>query len=469
MKAIIASQRHSRAMLLLAFLLALGLAQTRAPAQSGVDLAAPARLADPDVRAHGRATYEQFCMVCHGRELEGGDGPKLVDWEWLHGGSAGEIRHTIVAGVADKGMPGFGPVLEAQALDDVVSYIISQRRGWSNADYEIRPLPGFVEPGYDYASLTAIAPAVSGTFHDRLPDFDIAEMEHHAITVTGELNVPYGYATALLATGWRPFELYAEIDGKPAAQEDFTFGSLYLLPPGKHQMRLIYATTENDRPPNQPITVTLASPRRDRFYEGLSAAGAELVNQAKFEVLASEGARIIQRRIKGLPGTLLAIGLPGGVNYAFDTRSCAIAGAWTGDFMDIGPNVNGRSNNAGKILGEWIFHEREGIRVVGDNDAHSCRYRSVDMADSSAPAIHYVADGVAMTLTGRNEGGVLELAFDAIATGDAPVALSLPTTGAPIITVAGQQVSGPVLKFTPGSDGPDLVLTISPAASENGQ
>lgn len=462
----------ARSATVLAIAASAALAQAATPAQSPAAeaaLADPVKLADENVRARGRVTYEQFCMACHGRELEGGEGPKLVDYETLHGGSPADIRRTIVDGVAAKGMPGFGPVFEPAVLDELVSYIVSQRRGWSKLSFEIRPLPGLVPKDYDYSQLAAIEPIKTGEFHDRLADFGLPEAEHYAMSVEGELNVPYGKDVYVLAQGFQNFDMQLELDGEIVEPVGFDFGTLHPVPPGKHNVRLTYATTHFDNAAGQDFPVTLASRDRKQYFEGLSAAGDALTNEARHEVLAQAATRTVRRRTANLPGTPLDVGLPGGMNFAFDTRSCAVVGVWSGDFLDIGPNVNRRSRDPAAILGNWIYKGGKGIRFVADgsNDQPpTCQFRSISLADPSAPVINFVTGGKLVTLTARNLGTALELAFDAAGTGTESFTLALPGDRKVQFAMPDGTAVRSAIRYTASPDGADLTLHVSASGAQ---
>src|SRR5262249_29392255 len=57
----------------------------------------------PESIAAGQATYQRYCRGCHGKDATGGPpkaadevaAPNLIDDQWKHGGSDGEIYHVI--------------------------------------------------------------------------------------------------------------------------------------------------------------------------------------------------------------------------------------------------------------------------------------------------------------------------------------------------------------------------------------
>jgi cytochrome c oxidase cbb3-type subunit III len=92
-----------------------GATPSGAPAAAGTPVATSG---DP-----GEQVYKQNCVVCHGDNLEGKVGPSLVDAAWIHGGTLPEIEKTIVNGVPEKGMVSWGPLLTADQIKQVATYI----------------------------------------------------------------------------------------------------------------------------------------------------------------------------------------------------------------------------------------------------------------------------------------------------------------------------------------------------------
>jgi mono/diheme cytochrome c family protein len=74
----------------------------------------------------GEGVFTQFCVACHGPNLQGGIGPNLLDDEWIHGGTAADIMRTITNGVPEKGMVAWGPVLGTEGVSNVAAYVISK-------------------------------------------------------------------------------------------------------------------------------------------------------------------------------------------------------------------------------------------------------------------------------------------------------------------------------------------------------
>lgn len=74
----------------------------------------------------GKQVFADKCAVCHRADGGGQIGPNLTDDYWIHGkGSLTDIEQVVETGVADKGMPPWGPVLKHDELINVVVYVKS--------------------------------------------------------------------------------------------------------------------------------------------------------------------------------------------------------------------------------------------------------------------------------------------------------------------------------------------------------
>jgi cytochrome c oxidase cbb3-type subunit III len=91
--------------------------------ETAVDYLALAK--DPAIVATGQDAYRVNCVACHGALGQGGIGPNLTDRFWIHGGSAVAIHKTIAAGVTDKGMPPWLPVLGVEKVNAITAYVLT--------------------------------------------------------------------------------------------------------------------------------------------------------------------------------------------------------------------------------------------------------------------------------------------------------------------------------------------------------
>lgn len=91
------------------------------------DVVALAR--NPDALAIGQKLFLNNCAQCHASDGGGSRGfPNLTDNDWLYGGDPKTIAQTITDG-RNGVMPPWGPVLGAEGVKDVASYVISLSGG----------------------------------------------------------------------------------------------------------------------------------------------------------------------------------------------------------------------------------------------------------------------------------------------------------------------------------------------------
>lgn len=88
---------------------------------------------DFDALTTGRRLYLNYCATCHGSDARGASGfPNLANGVWQWGGSAEEIRHTIVNG-RQAAMPALAGALGDEGVEQVAHYVL-QLAGRDDAD-----------------------------------------------------------------------------------------------------------------------------------------------------------------------------------------------------------------------------------------------------------------------------------------------------------------------------------------------
>lgn len=81
---------------------------------------------DPAALKVGKEVFTSKCASCHAPDGGGLIGPNLTDKFWIHGdGSVAAIFKVVNEGVADKGMPPWGPVLPANEMKSVIAFVKS--------------------------------------------------------------------------------------------------------------------------------------------------------------------------------------------------------------------------------------------------------------------------------------------------------------------------------------------------------
>ena len=77
--------------------------------------------------AAGKVVFDGKCVACHGAQGQGVIGPNMTDDYWIHGAKFADLEKTITNGVADKGMPPWGPLLKPDEIHAVIAFIRSIR------------------------------------------------------------------------------------------------------------------------------------------------------------------------------------------------------------------------------------------------------------------------------------------------------------------------------------------------------
>jgi glucose/arabinose dehydrogenase len=68
--------------------------------------------------------YQTYCASCHGVEMQGAEGPSLVDATWIHGEpTKSNLVKIISKGVPNKGMPAWAGTLSTAQIAQMADYI----------------------------------------------------------------------------------------------------------------------------------------------------------------------------------------------------------------------------------------------------------------------------------------------------------------------------------------------------------
>ena len=89
------------------------------------------------------------------------------------------------------------------------------------------------------------------------------------------------------------------------------------------------------------------------------------------------------------------VGLPGGLNFTFDTVTCQLKYAWKGPFIDAGPAWNGRGGNPVSAQGSPLLTLRTGhtIHIGEPNRPMPPRFLGYRL-ERHMPVFRYRIDGV---------------------------------------------------------------------------
>lgn len=372
--------------------------------------------------ADAREIYLGLCVTCHGRRLEGGEGPRLTDAEWLHGGTREDIIRALAKGFPQEGMPGVETIYTPEQIGNLADYILSEQLGWRSLSYEIRPIPPEAGKNFDFSTLVAITPHKTGEVRELLADFSLPEIPDYAITYSGDVMVPPGEAKVIHFVGGRE-QRQVRINGKIVEQREADQGVYFPLPAGRHKLEITYVTADTPKwRRGKDIPVFISNGTVETRFAALSVQARNELERQVVDYLVEDGVRLIRRRVADLPSRSIAVGYPNQVSYAFNTETCSIVGAWRGQFLNIGPNVLGRGQLGSQPLGTWIFNAPQAIRFA--EEGADCRFVSLSQPEpGGAPEFRFVLEGAEHVLTSEAQGGDIVLSLS----GNTGVTPGLPT------------------------------------------
>lgn len=81
------------------------------------------QISDKTLLENAKKVFDQNCVACHGKALEGGVGPNLTDNAYLHGGQLADVFNIIREGVPAKGMISWKGKLSDEEILQIASYI----------------------------------------------------------------------------------------------------------------------------------------------------------------------------------------------------------------------------------------------------------------------------------------------------------------------------------------------------------
>lgn len=314
---------------------------------------------DPIAVAAGKETYQMVCFSCHGQRLEGGTGFNLRDGEWIHGSSPTQIFASITKGFPEKGMVAFGEVYDESTLAKMTAYLLSEQIGLRDLSYQVFHSAPTEVP---LERLTSSQPTRTGVLPQNYTDETLAEVDHYAMVFEGTLLVPKDGPYFLKIGVGRGDGLKVEVDGKvperiPAGNREF----LFPVKNGTQRVRLSYH--KKDQNPRFEVYL-----QGDSIYQPLSLSARNRLLRTSYLVKAEGRPVVMRKKIEHLPPKSIAVGYPGSLNYGFSPVTNSIVGLWDGEFLNIGPNIDGRGKDASRILGEWIFRDSPGIQVLVDGE-----------------------------------------------------------------------------------------------------
>ncbi|MDZ4694568.1 MAG: c-type cytochrome [Deltaproteobacteria bacterium] len=121
----------------------------------------------------------------------------------------------------------------------------------------------------------------------------------------------------------------------------------------------------------------------------LSNAGIVLVPQ--------KTPMVMRTFIAGGTARSIAVGFPGGPNYAYDAESCRLQFIWNGGFVDMDPAWNGRGGEEARLLGERFFIAKAGAFLSAlDGQALPMHFRGYSLDKKGIPSFDCTAGTISV-------------------------------------------------------------------------
>ncbi|WP_048693660.1 c-type cytochrome [Catenovulum maritimum] len=347
----------------------------------------------------GQEVFASLCSSCHGKDLTGGVGFNLIDAEWIHGNKPEQIVKNIQRGFAQAGMPAFKGILTDSQINDVVSFILSKQLGFRDLSYTIYQLPEKAKKSFD--AIDTLPIASQGKYKNGLINFDLPEIKSFIIETTGDFYAPTDQDTHFKIQFLPPHMLVELwIDGEKIKYTKPVWGErAWPLKRGKQAITIRYNSVGRPNWQGNGLHFFVTDQAQTVKLFATSVQAKAYLADSKHEVLVKDKARIQRKKAVNLPSHSILVGLPQKVNYAFNSRSCAIVGVWQGEFLDVGPNIQGRGKDGSLAMGNWVFHQPNSIKAV--NDTKTCRFIKYTTTDD--PTFYYQQQGYEFAVTGTTQ------------------------------------------------------------------
>lgn len=387
---------------------------------------------------NGEKLYNSVCFACHGKNLEGATGPKLADYEWLHGGSKEEIVSSIKKGFPEKGMVAFGSVFNDEQISDLADFILSRQHGLRTMEYKVYH-NATVELGVDWQKqkpdkqLAMSFPRVN---------LNLPEVDQFGLSFRGKFLIAEHLAGSYTLKGLirqqNGFEIL--VDNKKLDikfTDKSRFEAEMTLMKGYHDFEFRYIKDFKDG--------TLLLDLVGKGNIPISGQSIQKSMTSSHIVKANDSFTIIRKRIAELPPGSIVVNHQDRLSYAINPIDASINAIWSGESLDIGPNIYARGQQTAKILGKQLFDLVDDIELLLDGEKRQLKF--VGYSNKPRPRFMYKYGDCELSVESFMDEAGLVLNYSLSSYGGPDVQLKLPTR----ITIAGVFGERNGRVFTPGN------------------
>ena len=336
-------------------------------------------LADDSI-ANGKKLYDSVCFACHGKNLGGATGHNLKDAVWVHGGSKDKIMETIKKGFPDKGMVPFGTVFNEVQIESITNYILSRQEGVREMNYEIFH-DVTIESGINWESAK---PNKAGQIVPPIINTNLPEVDQFAMRLKGTFQIPAHLAGDFLLKGQSAqrsgFSIL--IDGKELKSKHKSkknFESKLKLTAGVHSIEFRFVKTHK----NTSLLLDLVG--KETIPLSIKSLQKSLKNN--HIVKANDSFVIDRKRVEGLPPGAIVVNHQDRISYAINPYNASISAIWSGESVDIGPNIFARGQDAAQILGKFLHTQDESLELLVEGALRKLKY--VGFSNKPKPKFMY--------------------------------------------------------------------------------
>lgn len=299
--------------------------------------------------ARARELYALICVNCHGPNLDGGKGPALKDAYWQHGSEPEAILKAI-----NKGFPGSEMVAFEEALPEsdrlaLRDFLVSQQEGLREVVRRVYPR----EPFRGKRLTPELFATVAKTEEKRLPEnvWYLDRNQDGVLRGTAKLYVREAgkYHFTIRPIG----RTSVFVDGKEAHYSDDQtdrrkhVNEMLVLTPGVHHLEILHEEK------------TAHSYRFSGFLHHENGGkwplnGRSLQGNVPKVITAEPEAKVVRKRIDGLPPRTLFCLLPNQVLVAYNPEDATVLKAWHSASVNQTPSLMDRSAKPSEIRGSAI-------------------------------------------------------------------------------------------------------------------